>query len=164
MKKENIFRYIVLSFAVLIFTSCGNLQPAKVSHAKSYPLWYAKKTLTPHAKYEVLGYGEGATLSEAKANAKEDIAQSLISRVDSSFVSSSNDTKSTTKSKLKVTSRLNLQNLKILKQEEQGGTFFVALSYENLDLPYRIKKVLKLSTCQDENPNSYMLKTPLYRK
>jgi hypothetical protein len=164
MNRDKFLRYITLVLALLSFISCGVPNPAHISHDRNYPSWYANKTLTPHTKYEVLGYGEGVTLKEAKSNAKEDIAQSLISKVESSFMSSSNDIKTTTKSNLKVTSRLNLQNLKIVKQEQRDGVFFIALSYENLDLAYRIKKTLKLSSCQDERVGVYISTTPLYKK
>ena len=164
MKKINLFTFVVFALVALLFVACGDSQSLKVPHAKSYPIWYAKKTLIPHAKHEVIGYGEGRSLSQAKANAKEDIAQSLMSRVDSSFVSTSDDIQSTTKAKLKVTTKLNLQNLKIIKQEIKENNFFVALSYENLDLPYKIKKALHLSTCQDEVLNSYIQITPLLKK
>jgi len=164
MKMDDFLKGVASLTLVLLFVACGNSQPAPSTQIKTYPAWYTKKMLPLHTKYEVIGYGEGTTLSEAKANAKEDIAQSLISKVDSSFTSSSDDTKSTTKSKLKVTSELNLQNLKTLKQEQSGGVFFIALSYENLDLAYRIKKILNLSTCQDESVNSYISTTLLYKK
>jgi len=157
-------KYMILVVTSLVFMACGTSQPQHTPHANSYPLWFVDKTMTPHAKYELLGYGEGKSFSEAKANAKEEIAQSLLSVVDSSFTSSSNNDKSVSKSELKVTTKLSLQNLKTLKQEQRGNLFFVVLSYENLDLAYQIKKTLLVQRCQNEDVNSYMLETPLYKK
>ncbi len=131
---------------------------------KSYPQWYKNRELHSKVKFEVIGYGEGRSVKEAEASAKENIALTLLSRVDSSFSSLSTDNKTKNEAKLKVTSKLNLQNLQILKQEHRDGNFFVALMYENLDLAYRVKKGLADFECKKIDIDSYILKTPLVKK
>lgn len=149
--------FIVLG---LYLTACQS-QP---NHSSYYPEWYINEDQLSLASYEVLGLGEGKSLAEARAIAKEMIAQTLLSRVESSFESVSTDEVSKSEAKLKVTSDLALQNLKTLQQSQQDGIFFVALSFKNLDFAQRVKEKLQLKTCQDEQQNNYLAKTPLFYK
>lgn len=153
-------------FITLLFHGCGNPKP------QSYPQWYKNKEIHSTLKYEIIGYGEGRTIKEAEALAKENIAQTLISKVNSSFSmikttkidnKQSNYNKNS-KSKLIVTSKLNLQNLKTLKQEMNDGVFYVALQYQNLDLAHRIKTVIGHPKCIEQSTNTYLSKTPLIQK
>ena len=163
------FYRIVLTFLIaLIFIACGEIQPKP----KAYPKWYENRELDSAVKHEIIGYGEGRTVKEAEANAKENIAQTLLSKVDSSVstikTSNINNTENTfsqkSKSELRVTSKLNLQNLKTIKHDKSGGTCFVAVQYKNLDLAYRIKEKVGNIHCDEQHANSYLLKTPLFKK
>ena len=113
-------------------------------------------------KYDVVGYGQGTTLNEAQANAKEAIAQSMVSKVDSSFTSIATEAGGTSRAQLKITSNLNLQNVQTLRQKQINGLFFVAMTYENLDLAYRVKTTLGDLQCTDESVNTYMRQTPVF--
>jgi len=63
----------------LILTSCITLTPPK-----KFPLlWY--KIIKPKNSYDYIGYGEAKTLFQVKAVAKRDIAQQLLSSVESSY-------------------------------------------------------------------------------
>ena len=149
----------ILFFLIgLFFIGCGTPKP------QAYPQWYNNKELHSAIKYEIIGYGQGITIKEAEAIAKEDIAQTLISKVDSSFTSISTDTKSTNKSDLKITSKLNLHNVKTIKQEQKNNIFYVALKYKNLDLAYRIISTIENVECSKKYSNSYLLETPLVKK
>ncbi len=160
---------IVLTILLaLLIIGCGEIQPKP----KAYPQWYKNRELRSAVKYEMIGYGEGKTIKEAQSSAKENIAQTLISKVDSSVSinkttninNSQNNYNQTSKSKLIVTSKLNLQNLKTIKQEQKDETFFVALLYRNLDLAYRIKEKIGNVNCDKQHIGSYLLKTPLISK
>lgn len=151
----------VFFIALGLFLVACQSQPKDLNY---YPDWYANEGQLALASYEVLGLGEGRSLAEARARAKEMIAQTLLSRVESSFESVSSDEVSKIEAKLKVTSDLALQNLKTLKQEQQADVFFVALSFSNLDFAQRVKEKLQLKTCQTEEQNSYLAKTPLFYK
>jgi len=159
-------KLIIFILASMFIIGCGNPKPTqKLTKA---PTWYTHHQLHSKVKYEVFGYGQGSTLEEAKANAKEDIALTLISKVDSSFTSTTitNNDSYTRKEKasLKVTSKLSLHNLKTIKQEQQGSVFYVALKYKNLDLPYRVKTTIGDYTCNDEKIDNYLQETALLKK
>ena len=154
---------IFLSFFItLLFVGCGNPKP------QSYPQWYNHRELQSVVKYEVIGYGQGNTIKKAEANAKEDIAQTLISKVDSSFTSERSSHNGTitdiNEAKLKITSNLNLHNIRTIKQEQLDNLFYVALKYENLDLAYRIKTTIGSFQCNEKQHNNYLLQTPLIKK
>jgi len=157
-----IYSSILLFFVSLIFLACNNTQPKP----NTSPNWYKNQELKTSQKYEIIGYGEGISFENAKAKAKESIAQSLQSKVNSSFESAIKDSNGVvdekSESKLKITTQLNLQNLKTIKKERVVDKFFVALKYENLDLSHKIKYSLN-SQCLDENVDSYMKKTLLFK-
>lgn len=159
------FNSIVLSFLLpILFIGCTGLKPTPSIN----PEWYKNREVQSLAQYEIIGYCEGKTIKEAEANAKEEIAQTLISRVDSSYTSETtvNNDNFTNKNreKLKITSRVNLHNLKTIKQEQSGTLFYVALKYKNLDLAYRIKTAIGSFQCSKEKQNDYLSQTPLIKK
>ena len=156
---------ILFSLAtILLFVSCAN--QAKPSQT---PAWYHSQTLQAQNSSQFLGYGDAKTLFEAKSIAKEEIAQSLISHVETSFVSKTEVQKdgnqeqynTQTKHNLKVTTKIDLQNLSIVKQEYLDGRYYVLLVYENLDLAYKIKKSVPNIECG--KVNAYIKSTPLYQ-
>ncbi len=151
-------KLILFIFITLLFVGCAGETPKPTAA----PTWYTNQSLPVINKYDVVGYGQGTTLNEAQANAKEAIAQSMVSKVDSSFSSVATDEGSSSKSELKITSNLNLQNVQTLRQKQINGTFFVAMTYENLDLAYRVKTTLGDMQCSDESVNTYMRQTPLF--
>lgn len=156
---------IIFSLLItLLFLGCGTSNP----EPKIYPQWYKNRELHLTVKFEIIGYGQGKTIKEAKANAKEDIAQTLISKIDSSFtntIKSKNDSfTDISESNLKVTSKLNLHNVKTIKQEQKDNIFYVALKYKNLDLAYKIISTIDKVECTKKYLNSYLLETPLVKK
>ena len=153
-------RILLAVFSAILLTGCTLSEPKP----KADPQWYANQTLPIINRYDVIGYGRGSTIKEAEANAKEDIAQSLMSKVDSTFVSVATDDSAAHESQLKITSTLDLQNVQTIKQEQRDGTFFVALIFENLDLAYRVKTTIGDVKCSRENVNTYMKQTSLFKK
>ena len=161
-------RIISLFLLGLVLSSCATLEP------KTIPSWFYK--LKADNSYELIGYGQGNTLKEAHINAKEDISQILLSKVDSSIVSKIEDyslsidnntstiSESNTDSQVKVTSSASLSNVKSIKQEKLDGTYFVAVKYENLDLAYRVKLALGSFKCVEKRIDSYLSQTPLVKK
>lgn len=149
-------------FITLLFIGCGNPKP------QSYPQWYKHRELQSVVKYEIIGYGAGKTIKEAEATAKENIAQALISKVDSNFISETSSHNGSitdiNEAKLKITSNLNLYNIKTIKQEQLDNLFYVALKYKNLDLAYRIKTTVGDFECNEKQHNDYLSQTPLFKK
>jgi len=159
-------KLIIFILISMFLIGCGNPKPTqKLIKA---PEWYTHHQLHSKVKYEMFGYGQGTTIKEAKSNAKEDIAQTLISKIDSSFTSTTtthnNLYTKQEKASLKVTSKLNLHNLKTIKQEQLSGIFYVSLKYKNLDLDYRVKTTIGDYTCNDEKIDNYLQKTSLLKK
>lgn len=153
-------RVVLTVFITFVFLGCGGAKPTP----NLTPAWYMKQILQPSTKYELIGYGEAKSFKEAEANAKEDIAQTLSSDVDSTISVISTDEKSISEANLKVTSKLNLQNLQTIRREQLNDVFFVALKYENLDLAYRVKKTIGTFECEKESINSYIRTTPVFQK
>ena len=152
---------LIVSF---LFVACATqAKPPQV------PDWYKSQILQTQDSSQFLGYGDAKTLFEAKSRAKEAIAQSLMSHVQSSFVLKTEVQKegnkeqysTQTKHNLKVSTKIDLQNLSILKQEYFHGRYFVLLEYKNLDLAYRIKESVPKIECG--SVNKYIKITPLYK-
>ena len=152
--------YIII--ASIFFIGCSNKEVI-VNHIH-YPQWYKVQKFTSKNEYEIIEYGYGRTIKEAKSNAKENISLEISSLVDSEYRSVSTNEYRHSKSRLSVTSKLNLQNLKTLKQEHQANRYFVALMYKNIDIAHRIKKALNFQKCVNEDVNLYMSKTLLHKK
>jgi len=154
-------RIFLAVLVMLTLAGCGGTKPNPNEGLS--PAWYMKQNLPVFNKYEIIGYGEGESFKEAEANAKEDISQRLSSEVDSSISVHSTDKGSMSEAKLKVTSKLNIQNVKTIKREQMENGFFVALKYENLDLAYRVQKTIGNVECKNEEVSSYMKETTLYQ-
>lgn len=162
MSLQTLIRAVFIGWIAVFFMACS--PEAQPPHAVKPPLWYGDEKTFVLASYETVGFGEGASLAEAQAHAKEMIAQKLLSRVESSFESVSDNQTSQSKAKLKVTSDLALQELTTLKQERTNNLFYVALAYKNLDFAQRVKERLEGLACKNEDQNRYLARTPLFAK
>lgn len=125
------------------------------------PSWFG--SLPNTNAYEIIGYGEGKTLEEAKTNAKNDIAKTISSHIKSSFItqiSVKNDSVDhRAQEKISETTDLSLSNVKIVQKEMSDGKVFVALSYEILPLWSKLVQLGGKSLCGEANP--YLMQTPL---
>ena len=111
------------------------------------PAWYSARALdTTAAKYLALGYGSGASAEAARNEAVREIAQRIQSDVESSSSAASGETRdgdnlsywSKSDSELFVRSSAQLSGLEFLRQEQAGGTYYVAMTYDLRSLPVRI--------------------------
>jgi len=106
------------------------------------PAWFG--LLQSGAEYEIIGYGEGLTLNEAKTNAKSDIAKTIRSHIDSSFSAQTSVSNLTVnhnaQSTISETSNLTIADAQLKKSEQNNGRFYVALRYENLPLSTKLAK------------------------
>ena len=130
------------------------------------PTWY----LNVKAKnsYEIIGFGEGTTLKEAKLFAKDDIAKQIQTSVASTAqrdVSLHNEElhKSFSSRTIEKTN-VELQDVKLIESAKVNDTFYVALSYENLSFEKRFTKNVKKTKCSDELQNPYLSSTHLFKK
>ena len=113
----------------------------------SIPAWYSNGTLDDTtAEYLVLGYGSGASLEAARNEAIKEIAQRIQINVESNSSAAAGETRdgdnlsywSKSDSELFVRSSAQLSGLDLLKQEQAGGTYYVAMTYDLRSLPVRI--------------------------
>lgn len=95
------------------------------------PSWFGK---LQHEAYEKIGYGEGASFEQARANAEANIASEIRTFVASEFTSSTKlqgDELEENVSK-QVTSRaqMMLSGTKLVRQAQEKQRFFVAISFD----------------------------------
>lgn len=118
------------------------------------PSWFG--TLPTSAAYEIIGYGEGVSLDEAKANAKSDIAKTIRSHIDSTFTTQTSVNHATLEHNashsVRETSNLTLSDVEIVHSAQSGGRFYVALRYENLPLFIKLARKGGKSLCGEPNP------------
>ena len=128
------------------------------------PAWFG--FLQSDVDYEIVGYGEGATLNEAKTIAKSDIAKAIRSHINSSFTTQTTVGDSTlhhnAQSIVNETSNLIITDTKLKKSEQSNGRFYVALGYENLSLAVKLAKRGGHSLCGVSN--TYLAQTPTVLK
>ena len=128
------------------------------------PIWFG--SLQSSADYEIIGYGEGLTLDEAKTNAKSDIAKSIRSHINSSFSTQTSVNNSTVdhnaQSTISESSNLTISDVELKKSEQNNGRFYVALRYENLPLSTKLAKSGGQSLCG--KTNAYLAQTPAILK
>lgn len=128
------------------------------------PVWFG--TLQKSAESEIIGYGEGLTLDEAKINAKSDIAKSIRTHIDSSFTTHTSvnnaEVNHNAQSSVRETSNLTITDAQLKKSEQKNGRFYVALRYENLPLTTKLAKRGGQSLCG--KPNAYLAQTPMVLK
>lgn len=114
----------------------------------SAPNWYFK---IPLNQYEIIGYGSGLSIEEAKANARNDISKSILVHIksESNFKHTVieknkdfNQTKIMT-SNIHEYTNIVLAESKMIKYQKTDNKFYVALSYVNLPLDEKIFKNFK---------------------
>ena len=149
-------KYLIL-FLTLVFIGCGSnftpertntIKVSKKTKSDSFPSWYFK---IPLHQYEIIGYGSGLSMEEAKTNARSDISKSLIVTIKSELNMNhtvkehGNDFDETKEFHSNISEYTNvvLSDAKLQKHERRNDTFYVALSYINLPLSEKIFFKLK---------------------
>lgn len=145
---------ILVLFLTLLLIGCGGNTPQPKSNiiklsqqnpAVSLPLWYLN---IPLNQYEIIGYGSGLSMEEAKTNARNDIAKSILvhikseSSFDNTVIEENQDFNQTKimKSNIHEYTNIILSEAKIIKQQKIENKFYVAFSYINLPLDEKVFK------------------------
>jgi len=132
MKKQ----YILLKIAFLFYIFSFSLFAAQ----STLPLWFHH---LQGKSYELFGYGVDGDLSTARNMAKNEVAESLRVRVQSSF--SLNQSLEGTKAKQSAKSSLHtqadaiLEGIEVVKEVQKDGKWYVALKYDNRPLFEKIQ-------------------------
>jgi hypothetical protein len=104
------------------------------------PSWYPNDNST-----QIISYGDGITIDEAKKNALESIKEKLVE-----------------KNSLDYLETISVDDLVITKQEILENRYFLQVSYENLSTLEKIKNLLKKQVFKlKDETNNYLLQTPL---
>lgn len=128
------------------------------------PNWFFN--IKPTCKNEIIGYGVGETLSQAKKAALDDITNSISVSIESSFKNTQQETngKFNSKTSLKILTKSSavLSGLKFIKLEKMKDQWFVAALYDNSPLEIKVKN--KVSEYKkNETQNTYLKNTPLFK-
>ncbi|MCX6074117.1 MAG: LPP20 family lipoprotein [Campylobacterales bacterium] len=127
------------------------------------PAWFG--TLSSSAGYEIIGYGEGVSLDEAKANAKSDIAKTIRSHIDSTFTTQTSVNNATLEHNashsVRETSNLTLSDVVMLQRDQKNGHFYVALQYDNRPLFIKLARLGGQALCGEPNP--YLAQTSILK-
>ena len=141
---------------MLLFTGCisKNLPPR----------WFSSKNLK-HTKNEIIGYAKAEELTVAKQIAMRNIAEMLQVDVTSIFdmetKSSKNSYNRRSRSKINTSSRVRLNDLRVIKDEKSNNIWFVAVAYNNLSLFQNIINSIKPKRESFTNP--YLKQTRLFK-
>ena len=98
------------------------------------PAWYVNRDLAGPG-HVLVGYGQGETMAEARADAAREIAESLGVRVSSTGEvvreQGADGASGSARFRVSLVSRFVLDDLTPVKHGEAGGRHFVALAYDN---------------------------------
>ena len=128
------------------------------------PSWFLENA-TPVNQYEIIGYGSGEKLFEAKERAKNDVALTLSTHIQSSIsiseYSNINDhMRAEVNQTINSSSDLILSDVQVTRKSFANGMYYVAVKYVNLPFYKKIKNELGVNyknLQKEENP--YLLQT-----
>ena len=140
--------------------------------APNPPQWYLHPESTPQNQGEWFGYGEGETLAIARQSAQRQLAESLRVAIKCQSESIQNYTSVDDRaihiwnSECQQQLDLELTATQLVRQQQQGGVFYIQLSYLNLPLAERIRRLVDLNAPHSKDPcpphSPYWQQTPLY--
>jgi hypothetical protein len=129
------------------------------------PSWFG--IIKPNNSYEIIGYGEALNLNEAKQNARDEIAKqikvNIKSEIQTTKESKQNEYTKNTTSTSKQDTSVALSSVEILKNEKDGDTWYVALSYDNRPTTTKLIQKLEGKICKNP-PHPYLSKSRFYRQ
>ncbi|QEP42371.1 hypothetical protein D5085_04000 [Ectothiorhodospiraceae bacterium BW-2] len=132
---------IALLLLAALISGCQTLPEAVRDTA---PLWYSRQQLVQAGAW--IGYGEGATLAEAKQAARADLSRTLQSQVTSQITierqQHQGEVVVTARSAVEELSRAQFSELQTLRSEAINPRFYVALAYDNRPLWQRLAPLL----------------------
>lgn len=148
---------IFIRFAIVLL-----LYPQAVMAAP--PAWFSQPSSN---NYEIVGYGEAASLTEAKDMAYSDIAQTLKLKVSSSTDITkkvhNGQYDSQFMQRMKTSSSAELIGAKIEQTQQVDDIWYVAAIYDTSSLGLKIKRALKNRTLKNEREN-YLSTTALVKE
>lgn len=128
------------------------------------PQWYISQSIE-YKNYEIIGYGEGNTLEEAKQIAKSDIAKSIQTKISSNieiikYISNNSYSKNVSK-KLKEETNVMLSNLETVKTNYYDNKYYIAIKYIHLPFAKKVRILLNDINNLQKDENEYLNRTTL---
>ena len=146
---------------LLIFCTCL-IGSAAVRASSDPPDWFLH---LPAKQDEVIGYGVAATLEQATLKAKQDIAQTLQTRILSESVDEQRlhrgEYSQDIRTRVREQTDVIISEVVSLRKEHRDGHWYVALKYENLPLWKKVGKKRGDRPCRQDKQNRYLRRTPL---
>jgi len=143
-------------FFLLLLKGCA-------SYSQQFPKWYEHIS---YNKNQIIGYGSAKTPKQATQLAINDISQKLGCFIDSTIdidrnIQSNNKLSENIKSNIHITTKTELNGLKVLKSEIINNMWFVAIKYDNRPLYLKIIDSTHPKNKKFNNP--YLVNTKLFR-
>jgi ribosomal protein S8 len=138
-----------------------------VSLLANPPHWYIYQGI-PTKDFEIIGYGEGKTLAEAKQVAKSDIAKSIYTNLSSSIsinktFQNGNYTKNINQN-IDEKTQVFLTDIETIESDYKEGKFFVAMRYINLPFSKKVKVMLSDISQVKKSSSAYLNKTQFLKE
>ena len=132
----------------------------------SEPSWY--HNLPNHTPNSYMGYGSGASESEATNNALISISSQINTKIDSQITQNKAFKDGSYQKDIQIKSnqqtKSNLSDYDVVKMSYEDGAFYVAIAYENISSIDKFIKKIKAKVTKDEPQNSYIAKTYLAKE
>ncbi|MDF1882358.1 LPP20 family lipoprotein [Sulfurimonas sp. SAG-AH-194-C21] len=129
--------------------------------ALASPEWMFK---IEHEKTQIIGYGVGSTLREAKQSAMYDIINFISVNIKSKMAISSSDVNgkasNSSSANLSTSSQAQLSGVEFIKITQEGNLWYVGAVYDNSPFEVKFERLIGPQT-KDEVQNTYLKKTTL---
>lgn len=149
-------RYKIPCYSAIFSLMLLILAPGLVS-AKA-PSWFAEQTIQPAGFW--VGYGSANELDQAKTRARADLSKTLSTQVQSSMRLSTevqgDSFQQSASQQIDEVSQSQLSDLLVLKSEQRGNQFYVALGYDTRPV---IQRALERFTVLKPNPQPGLVET-----
>lgn len=127
-------------FVGIMFLGACKTTPNVPTIIYQEPEWYEQQSIS--LPNYLIGYGQGDTIGEAKIKAKLDISQTMESNIKGEHTLTARLTQhgieKTTEENIQILSSAKLSDLKALKTEKVGTTYYIALAYDLRPLSQKV--------------------------
>ncbi|MCK5295024.1 MAG: hypothetical protein KAJ49_10245 [Arcobacteraceae bacterium] len=128
------------------------------------PIWFYN---LPTLENQIIGYGEATKLSDAKAEAKNEIASVISTKVESYLkidkVTTKDGIDKRVEKSIKVSTNIKLEELHIEESAFINDKWYIAISYDYSPFAVKFKKLLGGYNLKNQQQNNYLTKTNLFK-
>ena len=128
------------------------------------PVWFYN--IKASQKNEIIGYGIGESLANARQQATASVVETICVEIDSSLdiATSNNNGNIYKKASMNISSQAHatLSGIKVIRSVKLDENWYVAVKYDNSPLEIKLKKLLP-KELKGSNQNLYLKNTPLIK-